>query len=299
MKLAIIGNCQAVPLSTLLAAQCPEVQISAVIPLVGLTVEREEEALASLEDADLIVTQLVFDSFPVPGVRTSEVEQRFAGKVTKIVNLYFTGYNPDYRHLRLPSGFLMSGPLAGYHNRSILHAYRQGWDAETAGLLLSDPDVNAEWYAGDATKSLAELGRREALADVRILDEILLKFQHEQLFYTFNHPSFRMLDLYAKRILAHLKLPGSDLMDFEAAWEPLGGVRPMINCQARQEYNISFPGTEYHWGHLIHLMHDGSIETGDFSVYDDKVLAEAFYRLYDYFPDVIEQSPAFETNVEF
>ena len=205
LRIAVLANCQARPLTQILAAMLPEAELMEPV-IVHLARPTDEAAVTErLAGADIVLSQLVADNYPVPYVSSNALRERFPGRVTSFVNLYYRGHNPELVYRRELMG-KASFPLGDYHLETVHDAYRAGLTQRTALDRLCDPDWNAARYAGVADGSLAELRERERLADVSVADEIAARAAHERLFFTFNHPSLQLLADYALAIVRHLGL---------------------------------------------------------------------------------------------
>lgn len=195
-----MGNCQARPIAKILESLNPTIEVTAIAIVHLLKSEQFSEYQQDLEKADLIVSQLVFDTYPCDFVQTNFLKSTYGSKVVSIVNLYFAGYTPDWFYLRIPERGPLRGPMGDYHNRTVFESWQQGKKAEKASFLLEDCYYN-ERYLPEVEESLLTLKKREDLVDVAIADFIEKYFRRKRLFFTFNHPTMFLLRQYCKRIL--------------------------------------------------------------------------------------------------
>ncbi|MBW7470472.1 WcbI family polysaccharide biosynthesis putative acetyltransferase [Marinobacter sp. F4218] len=201
IKIVVVGNCQARPLAKILESLNPRIDVTTTAIVHLLKNENFEEYQPAFDEADLIVSQLVFDSYPCEFVRTSVLKERYGKKVLSIVNLYFTGYTPDWFYIRIPGKGPLKGPMGDYHNRTIFDAWQSGKSISEASSRILSEEYNQK-YVSEPSHSLDLLREREEIVDVKITD-VIDKYQtKKRLFFTFNHPSMFLIRRYAKRILA-------------------------------------------------------------------------------------------------
>ena len=80
MKLVVIGNCQARPLADYIEKLVPTIQVTAT-PIVHLLKDSDEATYRDvLDEADVIVTQLISDNYPCKFIRTSEIKRLYSDK---------------------------------------------------------------------------------------------------------------------------------------------------------------------------------------------------------------------------
>ena len=124
MKIAVIANCQARPIATLLPEIAPNVEISSVGIVHLLKDQNESEYEPALHEADYIIAQQVAANYPCQFVTSSRLREKYGSKVIPIVNLYYAGYNPEIMYMRLQGGTL-GGPFGDYHLKQILLAWNK------------------------------------------------------------------------------------------------------------------------------------------------------------------------------
>ena len=198
-KIILIGNCQVTPLSTLLKTiyQIETIQVISA----HLAQDQDAEAVeANIQQADLIITQHIHDHYPRQFLHTSRLKQINRIKVLTIPNLFYRGYTPDLRYVRLNQGGTLTGPLGDYHSSIILDNWLEGCSDITLEELYRDPGQWKQRYEQTAKDSMTELKKRELELDIKMSDFIEQKQAQTRLFHTFNHPSKRLLVRLAKRI---------------------------------------------------------------------------------------------------
>jgi hypothetical protein len=222
-KIVVVGNCQARPIATLLEAMSHEVEVTKVAIVHLLNSDQESEYSPFFEDADYIIAQLVNDNYPCEFVRSDNLSNQYGKKVIKIINLFFNGYFPDWKYLRIPNRGTLHGPMGDYHNSIIFNGWKNKEPIDSVVKKLNSETYYSKIYTDAETASLTELVIREKRADVDIVSYIKSAYKENKLFFTFNHPSLELLSKYTKNILARLKLSFSN-QDFKEENEPLDNI---------------------------------------------------------------------------
>jgi hypothetical protein len=205
-KVVVVGNCQARPIADLLVKMSTEIEVIKVAIVHLLNSDQEDEYLPFFEDADFIITQLIQSNYPCDFVRTNVLKEKYNDKVVTIINLFFSGYTPDWIYVRLPGKGTLKGPMGDYHNKTIMECWSAGMSVQKTAEVLSDVEFNSSRYSDTVLKSLAELNKREKFVDVKICDFINDNYLSKRLFFTFNHPTLELLVEYAQRIIKFLSL---------------------------------------------------------------------------------------------
>lgn len=274
IKMVVIGNCQSRPLAAIFNALNPNIEIISIAVVHLLQTHQYEEYRSSFEQADFIIAQSVSDSYSCEFVRTYFLEARYRKKLISILNLYYTGYTPDWVYIRTKNKQPLKGPMGDYHNQTIFDGWKTGLAIEETVRRLEDPTYN-QIYANAGTESLQELQKREKAVDVKIVDYIVQELQKERLFFTINHPSHKLLEEYAKRILHHCKIP---IKNNHVAFkdEPLGQFKPRVNPIVIMD-EINEP---HHYG--IEFSIAAPMQAGIRKKnYTSTEIASLFYQLYE------------------
>ena len=280
-KIVVVGNCQARPLATAFEKLGDSVEVTAIAIVHLLKSEQFYQYHQHFEQADIIVSQRVANNYPCEFVQTDFLKNKYGSKVVVIVNLYFSGYNPDWCYLRIPEKGPLRGPMGDYHNKTILKSWKKGFDVEQASELLLDYHNNMT-YSIVKDQSLAELSTREVNTDIRITDFIQKNMFQERLFFTFNHPSASLLVEYAKRILRYKCINYNEhLIDFGGA-EPLSQFIPLVNPASGLPNGLT---TSPH-GMSFEVRED-NVYLKSKKIYNLSELIESFYFVYDSFSSQI------------
>jgi hypothetical protein len=282
-KIVVVGNCQARPIAKILEALNPKIEVTATA-IVHLLKQRQfEEYKEYFQEADLIVSQLVNDAYPCKFVRTNFLKAHYGTKVISIVNLFYSGYTPDWFYIRIPGEGPLRGPMGDYHNRTIFESWQQGESEETAVQLLNDVSFNQR-YRFEVQRSLKELHEREKVVDVRISDVIHSKMKRQRLFYTFNHPAMNLIESYSRRVLQYADIKRRPSLIFRKQPEMLDQFIPLVNPA------INLPNGKYHQHRGVDYAYDPEkrIIIGRQKSYDSKTIVNHFYTIYNKFGEVLD-----------
>lgn len=262
-KIVVVGNCQARPIATFLTGLCDNVDVIKIAVVHLLNSEDEGEYQPYLEDADIIVAQLINDNYPCDFLRTSVLERKFSNKLVKIVNIFNRTMFKDWYPVKKGKINLL-GPLDIYHNLNIYNSWKNGFPIDQA----------IETFEGSSNvdeKSISELIAREKNVDVKIAD--FLVGSEKPLFHTYNHPKNYVLIEYCCRILEFIGFNvGRDFIELESGYEALGRVS--IPEEVRYTKNSKFIGFSYS---LI----DNEVIINKNKEYSTAELVKSFYEVYE------------------
>ena len=279
MKLLVIANCQGLPLARLLEVwfESSTVDVIAVHQSTQPSLQLFKSFLG--ENYDAVLTQPISETYPLEFARTARIKDAFKGKTFTWPNAYFRGYNPELQYLRRGGSHCL-GPLGDYHVTTLIQAYLKGEAVEQAANLLADEDYNRSAYGAVAAQSLGELRERERSIDVPVASFIDENFAKQRLFYSFNHPSNRLLFELAQGLARKIGLKQKYPFQPGLIPEFLSHIRPPVNpclkgtlaeASARRVYAGIAPRDRTY------------VVTGrgNVKLYTDLELASAFYSLYD------------------
>lgn len=220
LKIVVVGNCQARPISNLLEKSCNNLHIIQTVVAHLVSKNESKNILQYFHETDFIVSQYISDDYKVDSLTTNFLRSSFSNKLILIPNLYFKGYTPDLTYLRLKSGTL-SGPLGDYHSLIIYESWKSGKSiAEACASYLAD-EIWEEKYKYTASESLLELRKREKELHIEITDVIASYLRDKRLFYTFNHPSLFLLKKLVEKILILINCNDKNNLNIERIKEPL------------------------------------------------------------------------------
>ena len=275
LNIVVVANCQARPIAKLLQVLSSKIQVTSEIIVHLSKTEDFGKYKQKLEKSDWIISQLVADTYPCEFVRTTFLKERYGKKVITILNLYFSGYTPDWFYIRIPKIGILKGPLGDYHNKTIFRSFLQDSIVKKAIEQVKDINWNKNEYGGVSAVSLAELCSREKVVDVAISDYIDENMFKKRLFYTFNHPAMDLLLVYVKRILQKLEIEVNDTTELNLQ-EPLNQLIPMLNCAIEFE----FPQEKYYKGMEVVKINGLDIELGGTKYYTLENITNKFYEVY-------------------
>lgn len=203
MRLAIIGNCQAEALRSILYEAHSPFEIVHLPEYHMMTPADVAPVIDLLDSADLVMAQRVSPDFRIEAMRPSNLRERLGEKCILWPNIYFDGYFPGLRYVYGSDGHKLIGPVGDYHFEQILGCWLQGLEPKEAAEHLTSPDGWA-WCLGDpAAASLERLQQREADCHVGISDYIAQNFASRKLMYAMNHPRNSVLLEMLDRMLVY------------------------------------------------------------------------------------------------
>ena len=282
LSFVVVANCQARPIAAALEAMTTGTCRNLGVIITHLRKDSDALAdLALLEDADIIFAQRVDPSYPVSHVVTENIKRGFEGRVISWPNIYFTGQSPRLCYVSGVGEKRILGPLSEYQYLPIFMAWQSGSsvtkclrDIET-GVSISTSEL-----VRNATRSLDQLRGREEGLDVIASDLIERDWRLMRLFFTFNHPSSKLLLPIAKRLLLKAGLCSGVDISPEEFGEPLSRIIPPILDTDSKELGLSFETSLTSEGVDLHIV-GGTVILGKRKVYALHELVEVSYRAFD------------------
>ncbi len=193
VKIVVTGNCQARAVGAFLSL-LPGVEIIDII-ILHLSDESQEDYHREIfAAAHKIVAQQTSESFLPRHLRCTNLKAE--GQTIVWPNIFFCGQQPFLRYITSPTKGRLTGPLDVYHDIRILDL----WYSERFGGSPFPQRFDNQFAAFLAERSLQELEEREGACDITISEKIRKNWQKERLFFTFNHPSSRLLSFVANTI---------------------------------------------------------------------------------------------------
>lgn len=230
-RIAVIGNCQAAPLATLLRRLRPMDEIIAVDPVHSITQARVQQLHESLPSFDVVITQPVAPGYRDGiGIDTPSVEGhiRRDAALMRIPNVHFEGLFPTWGYMRYGNG-LLRGPLplvgdvseeetarirvlqkSDYQCFLLLCAYLEEVEPAQVASLISmsfDEPAIRDWYSA----SLDEFEQRERVCDTTMTPVLRNISSHADVgFHSFNHPNTALLARLAVQVANRLAEAAAD-----------------------------------------------------------------------------------------
>lgn len=281
VRVVMIGNCQASAMAYLMPLLSRRIEVLAAVQVDAPDNDHDRFA-AALDQADIIVSQVVRDDYPLAWVGRSHLTALYGNKLIFFTNHFFDGYYPELCYIHDPEGrrHVLPGPMDSYHYKTVIHAFQQGLSVEDAIALCDDDAFYAEHFGGIAELSLAELRRREEAVDIRIHDYIADTFRRERLFFTFNHPTSHLLLRTCDGILRHAGIVPEIGYATLSPEEYLKRVAKPVAGPVYRGEGMSFGNDVPHTGFEL-IADGGDHRLGAMRDYALAELVEAFYRLYD------------------
>ena len=239
-KILLVGNCQVRPIACLLERlNIIEEAQTIIVHLAKNSEYKEHENL--LDRADVIVSQKIQDNYPCQTVRSSTIQEKYSHKTIFIPNLFYKGYTPDLRYLRLKQQGTLNGPLGDYHSSIILNCWKDGKSIEDTIRMYRSAKIWNERYRDAAQNSLSEYRRREEQLDIKLTKFIEKNLANQQLFFTFNHPSKALISKLVEKIASQLTLKstGNSLAQLT---EPLDRFQVPIHPFIQRQLELKFDG---------------------------------------------------------
>lgn len=260
MKILVIGNCQARPLSQLL---CDGNLNTALKPII-VHLAKPDDVLrdrALMSEADIIVAQNTAKSFEPEHLRSNKVKEEYNDKTIIWPNVFYIGQTPYLRYVTHKTAGRLIGPLEAYHDLRFL----SNWYSERLGISYPEIEIDVDEVSA---KSLDELQRREAQCDIEISDIIENYGTLKRIFFTFNHPSRLILEALAKRIAEKAGIKRQEVS--KTKWEPLGRIVPPSIFDNPPRADSQFMGLVTNdEGRIVRY------------TYSEESLCKAFFDLYD------------------
>jgi hypothetical protein len=277
MNIVIVGNCQARPLKDIIETISSTVKVIST-PIVHLLKDEDEHSVAAdLERADLIITQLIADNYPCRFIQTNILKINYPAKVLTILNLFYSGYTPDWMYVRIPSKGTLKGPMGDYHNSTIIESWLNNRTVSETADLLFDKEYNFTRYNAAVIASMDELALREQHVDVNIVDFISNNLSKTRLFFTFNHPCLALLIEYAKRILEKMNISPDNEENIVRMIEPLNQFIPPLNPGV----DFDFPIIKEFKGQEVTSINGNEIITSGKKIYSPDEIVLLYFSIYE------------------
>lgn len=210
-KLVIIGNCQSLPLHKILSNLSPFKNYFDIryFPPVHIASTKEVAELHSLLEKEpcLLITQRIQDTYRENiGLGTNYLNSIVNEKSSIITwpNMHWAGYHPDLFEFKKINHQKILGEF-DYHNILILWAYHSGLSIDECVDVLISKDFVCD-FEKNAMNCTQSLKTRERDLQISVSDYIEEHFRDNRLFYTYNHPTNKVILHLAKKILAYLEI---------------------------------------------------------------------------------------------
>lgn len=283
INIAVIGNCQARPIAEYLihTLHC-NVNLLAIVHLL----KQDEEKIIEdeLQRSDIIISQVISDDYRVNYISTNTLRKKYGSKLITIPNLFYSGYTPDLKYLRLKKAGTLQGPLGDYHSNIIHNSWENGLSINDAIQSYKDINIWRKLYSNTAVESIENLKKREKMTDIIISDVIDNEKSDKQLFFTFNHPSKYLIEKLINRVLNLIK-NNTNLKEtkFTMDKEPLNQFQVPLSDFVIEELKIKNPITTKFKG-MVKV--DDKFKKME---YDLEYLTKTFYHVYNENEDLLRE----------
>ena len=194
--LTIVGNCQAPVLAKIIkACSIPDLEVNSFV----LHRDSQDKLDHLVQHRNSTILAVPFNS--VKG-NTSfswrNLPQRYpSSKIRMISNAFFEGYHPYWGYFYNSRGKKIYPDWDDYINYFIVSKYLQGRAEDLSSTLILEEMLNRNIYEAIWFRSQAELARRELeSASITNISSLLdvSKVEHDQFFWTCNHPTRKIFD---------------------------------------------------------------------------------------------------------
>lgn len=224
MRLAIIGNCQAEALRSIIYNEDRRFEIINLPEYHTMMQSDVDSVLSLLDSADLVMAQRVAPDYSIESIRPQNLRERLGEKCIIWPNIYFDGYFPGLRYIYGNDSQKLIGPLGDYHFNQVFTYWLNGHPPHFTSNQLMSTD-SWDWYLKNpAQLSLSNLRQREFDCDVKISDHIERNFCSRKLMYTMNHPRNSVLLEMIDRLLAYAGIQSCYRIEAAHQTERLGGI---------------------------------------------------------------------------
>ena len=230
-KIAVVyGNCQTILIENAIRLHCDFSNEYMVIriPKVYEYIDNKGMVEYFIQDeifwsqVDLFIYQTVSANNRFSRILCTDVikhKLRLDCKVVNIVNLFFDGYFPQRTENK--NYFLRELHQAGLFPFGDIYVdamVNKNFSIEQIISVISEEDfISKKEILKRIRESFNELKTREAMVDIKISDYIEKYYKEEQLFYSPNHPSWRVLSEYINRIVAFLGYEHEEISEADVA----------------------------------------------------------------------------------
>lgn len=193
---AVIGNCQARPLSDYLAAMLPN---ATFLPGFSREINTGIISLDELVTADTLIVQTVMEKRVRAALQQAGIER----EVILCPTVYFTGFHPDCVFVRGPKG-LISTPLHNSNSAIAFAAWKVKLPVHEAITLFNESSYRRLGYFDYLQLAMAELASDAEECDLDLAAEQASWMRSAPFMHTPNHPKPIVLAGLARALVKKL-----------------------------------------------------------------------------------------------
>lgn len=219
MKIVVVGNCQARPLTQVFQRGSAAETLTPIILHLSKASDEQEHTLL-FNEADVILCQFTAPTFEPNHLAMRNLKSLYPSKVIVWPNIFYSGQQPRLRYMTHTQKGRIIGPLDAYHDLQLVSQ----WYLDRLGF---NPFTGQPSDAEIQELSISQLKERETDCDVVVSDIIEENVNNRRLFFTFNHPTFWLLEMLSRRVSEQIGLQVS--LNKGSDWEPLGQIVPPSN----------------------------------------------------------------------
>lgn len=281
-NLALVGNCQTWPLSEMFVHACADIDVIGKIVVYQSTEDDEKTDMSMLENADIILSQLITDTFAIPYIQTTHLKSLFGDKVVTVPNLFFHGQNPDQFYVYGEDRVRILGPCAEYHSKSLIESWKAGRPVdEISEDNYISANFDSEYISSLVEKSFSDFSTRENSIDIPMGDYLRAHWQEQRLFHTFNHPTPAALKALFIRFCTYAGISYDEQKLNEISKnDRLGAIHPPMEITLSEQMGMKFSMPEAVKGVGLDEETGARID-GEYKQYSFAEYVEKSYRCYD------------------
>ncbi len=195
-KFAVIGNCQARPLSDYLAAMLPN---ATFLPGFSREINTGAISLDKLIAADTLIVQTVMEKRVQAALQQAKIER----EVVLCPTVYFTGFHPDCVFVRGPNGPI-STPLHNSNSAIAFAAWKAQLPVQEAVMLFNEGAYRTLGYFDYLQLAMAELASDAEECGLDLAGEQAGWMRSAPFMHTPNHPKPIILAGLARALVKKL-----------------------------------------------------------------------------------------------
>lgn len=263
-------------------AACANVDVIGKVIVYQSTEDDEKADMELLEKADIILTQLITDTFAIPYIQTTHLKSLFGNKVITVPNLFFHGQNPDQFYVYGEDRVRIQGPCAEYHSKSLIESWKAGRPVdEISEQNYISSNFDNDYISGLVEKSFADFAARENSIDIPMGDYLRAHWQDQRLFHTFNHPTPEALKALFIRFcqFAEIAFDEDKLLEVSKN-DRLGAIHPPMEITLSEQMGMKFTIPEGVKGVGLDANSGARID-GEYKQYTFAEYVKHSYRCYD------------------